>query len=556
VSHPAASPLLTVVDRRALLRRAATLSSLALSPLLPACFGGEGGRRAESATSAPGAPTRAATSAPVTPAAVPTPSSYPFTLGIASGDPLPDGVVLWTRLAPDPLHGGGMPNQEVSVEWQIATDDALRNVVQQGTEPALPEWAHAVHVEVRGLEPARWYWYRFRVTGGPTGTVESPIGRTRTAPSLGAALDRFRFAFVSCQNWQDGYFTAHRYLAKEDLELVVHLGDYIYESAIKTDAVRPHDGAVPTTLDGYRRRYALYKTDPDLQAAHAAFPWVLTWDDHEVVDNYAGSLQNAASNRESFLLRRAAAYRAYYEHQPLRRSSLPSGPDLLLYRRLAFGDLLQLAVLDTRQYRDVQPICVAAERVNGYCPAALDPQRTVLGETQRRWLMDGLDRSAARWNVIANQVIFSQHDNRAGPEREFGNDKWDGYVADRQAVLDFLAQRRPSNPVIITGDIHQNRVYDVKGNFDDPASETLATEYVGTSISSGGDVPPATAYSLPDNPHQRFRNSNRGYVRCELTRDRWQADFRTVTSVHTQTGTITTTATFVTPNGHAGAQRA
>jgi alkaline phosphatase D len=498
----------------------------------------------ELAASLPGTPSPGRAGAPAATGAT------LFGLGVASGDPLPDGVVLWTRLAPEPARGGWMPPQEVAVHWQLAADEQLRQVLREGVQTASPEWAHSVHVEVSGLEPDRWYWFRFRV-----GDDLSPVGRTRTAPPPEATNSRLRLAIASCQNWQDGYFTAHRYLSQEELDLVIHLGDYIYEGGVRSDAVRAHDGPTPLTVEGYRRRYALYKSDADLQAAHAAFPWVVTWDDHEVADDYAGQLPEGGGSAEVFLRRRAAAYRAYYEHQPLRFAARPSGADLPLYRQVPLGRLLTLLVLDTRQYRDLQPACPEEERQNGYCPAALDPQRTILGEAQRRWLLEALDHSPARWNVLAQQVVFAQHDNRPGPDRSFGGDKWDGYVADRRAILDFIAQRRPSNVVVLTGDQHQNRVYEVKGDFDDPSSETLAVEFVGTSISAGGDVSPATTYSLPENPHQRFRNTNRGYVRCEVTPDRWQADYRVVSSVRSRTASISTLDSFVVEAGRPGVRR-
>ncbi|HEX3157585.1 MAG TPA: alkaline phosphatase D family protein, partial [Gemmatimonadaceae bacterium] len=321
---------------------------------------------------------------------------YPFTLGVASGDPTPDGVVLWTRLAPDPLRGGGMPPRRVPVRWEIAADEGFARIVQRGEALALPELAHSVHVEVRGLASDRVYWYRF-ITGG----AASPVGRTRTAPAAGARLDRFALAFASCQSYQSGYYTAHRHLANEDVNLVVFLGDYIYEGGIDQGGVRRHTGPEIMSLGDYRDRYALYKTDPDLQAAHAAFPWTVTTDDHEVDNNYAGEISERYDAPQLFLQRRAAAYQAYYEHMPLRRSSMPKGPDLPLYRRLGFGDLLELNVLDTRQYRTDQP---CGDSVTPHCAESLSPDATILGAAQERWLLDGLGASAARWNLLGNQL--------------------------------------------------------------------------------------------------------------------------------------------------------
>lgn len=261
----------------------------------------------------------------------PTFSNYPFQLGVASGDPSPDGFVLWTRLAPSPLEDdGGMPPEPVLVSWQVAEDEKMTKVVQRGEVAANPDWAHSVHVEVEGLKPDRWYWYQFRV-----GNEVSPLGRTRTMPAEGSDPAKLRFAFASCQRYGDGYYTAYEHMAAEDIDLVVHLGDYIYEKGCKPDAVRKFSGGTTYTLEDYRKRLALHKTDPALQRMHALVPWIVTWDDHETWNNFAG----AAQRSESQLKRRAAAYKAYYEHMPLRRISLPVGPDMQLYRRLAFGQL-------------------------------------------------------------------------------------------------------------------------------------------------------------------------------------------------------------------------
>lgn len=332
-------------------------------------------------------------------------SAYPFSLGVASGEPLPDGVVLWTRLAPDPLNGGGMQQQKVPVQWQVAADENMRQVVRAGVALATPELGHSVHVEVQGLRPARWYWYQFRV-----GNELSAIGRTRTAPRFGYATDKLRFAFASCQNWQSGYYTAYKYMVQEDLDLVVHLGDYIYEGGPSPTALRQHNGnGEPATLEEYRNRHALYKTDPNLQAAHAAFPWITTWDDHEVDNNYANDVPQdpERQSRAAFVDRRAAAYQAYYEHLPLRRFSLPTGPDMQLYRRLTFGNLAEFNVLDTRQYRSDQA-CGDGTRIG--CAEAFDPSRTITGSEQEQWLFQGLSKSPARWNILAQQVFMTQRD--------------------------------------------------------------------------------------------------------------------------------------------------
>lgn len=481
-------------------------------------------------------------------------SDYPFKLGVASGDPLPRSVVLWTRLAPDPLNGGGMPQHNVSVQWQIATNESMRHIVRSGIEIAVPELAHSVRVDVRGLEPHRWYWYQFKV-----GNEVSPIGRTRTAPSRGDRLNRFRFAFASCQAWESGYYAAYKHMAQEDLDLVVHLGDYIYEGASNAQALRPHEGnSEPVTLEGYRNRHAQYKTDPDLQAAHAAFPWTFTWDDHEVDNDWAADSPQdpALQSREMFLKRRAAAFQAYYEHMPLRELNQPQGADMRLYRRLTFGDLVEFNVLDTRQYRSNQP-CIYNFPNALDCPERQEPSQTMTGKQQEQWLYRGLAQSPAKWNILANQTILAQYDYTPGVEKSFNMDQWDGYVAARQRLLDFLAQRRPSNPVVITGDWHSSWVNDIKLDFDNPDSKTVATEFVGTSISSGCPWTFDIEAALAENPWVKYFNGRlRGYVRCDVTHKRWQTDFRLLpqsqpsgTTVSSPNAPITTAATFELPNG-------
>jgi alkaline phosphatase D len=465
----------------------------------------------------------------------------PFPLGVASGDPLSDGVVLWTRLErPGP------------VRWEIAEDERFRHRTAAGTVSARPEHGHAVHVDVRGLRPGRWYWYRF-IADGET----SPVGRTRTAPDPAARVGALRFAFASCQHYEHGYYTAYRHMADEDLDLVVHLGDYIYEHArdqypAPGGNVRHHEGGETVTLDDYRRRLAQYRRDPDLQAAHAAFPFVVTWDDHEVANNYAGLVP--ADGTGGFARRRAAAYRAYREHMPIRAQSTQRDR-LRLYRRLDFGQLVRFHVLDTRQYRSDQP---CGDRRSD-CDGRRRPGATMMGSEQERWLLDGLRRSPSRWNVLAQQVFLAQFDLVPGPDRGFSVDGWDGYVAARQRLLDGLAPLGNANPVVLTGDWHASCVADLKTNFDDPASTVVATEFVGTSISSGGDGSDRPGYvdtALADNPHLRFCNGQRGYVRCDVAPQRWRTDFRTVPYVSRPGAPVSTRASFVVRAGRPGAHPA
>lgn len=473
----------------------------------------------------------------------------PFTLGVASGEPTPDGVVLWTRLAPDPLHGGGMPDDDIEVSWEVARDERIRDVAQRGTAVATPLLGHTVHAEVEGLEPARWYWYRFRA-----GAEVSPIGRTRTLPAPGAPVDRLRFAFASCQHYETGYFTAYRHMAEDHLDLVFHLGDYIYEYAGRDGRVRKHTGDEIELLVDYRNRHALYRSDPDLQAAHAAFPWVVTWDDHEVDNNYAATMSEEGTPAELFLRRRAEAYQAYYEHMPLRRSSLPTGPRMQLYRDFIWGNLASFQVLDTRQYRTDQP---CGDRSGPPCDGMRDATATLLGDEQERWLMARLDQSAATWNVIPQQVMMARVDFAPGDDERYGMDIWSGYETARRRLMQFLAERRPSNPIVLTGDIHTNWVNDLKVDYADERPPIVGTEFVGTSISSGGDgsdTRPTTAGMLAQNPWVRFYNSQRGYVRCELTPQRCQADYQVLDYVSRPGSPIATRASFVVEDGRPGAE--
>ena len=479
-------------------------------------------------------------------------AGYPFQLGIASGDPAADGFVLWTRLTPDPLHGGGMPRENVEVVWQVARDEQMRRVVRKGTAVATPALAHSVHVEVEGLQPDRTYWYQFK-----TGSETSPVGRTRTAPAKDAAPPAVRFAFASCQHYESGYFTAYEHMAREELDLVVHLGDYIYEGAARDNQTRQHVGLELQTHDDYRNRYAQYKSDKHLQAAHAAFPWIVTWDDHEFDNNYAAHVSEEPNlDVDEFLKRRATAYQVYYEHMPLRRAALPHGPDMQLYRRAAFGRLIDFSVLDTRQYRTNQP---CGDRNKPPCEGVFDPGATLLGAGQERWLTEGLSRSKATWNCLAQQVMMGRVDRLPGDDVAWSMDQWAGYDVSRKRLLKFLVDRQITNPVVLTGDIHSNWVNDLKIDFDDPASAAVATEFVGTSISSGGDGSQTradTAGVLAENPFVKFYNAERGYVRCEVTPKQWRSDYQVVEYVTRRGAPLVTRASFVVENGRPGAQTA
>jgi alkaline phosphatase D len=479
----------------------------------------------------------------------------PFTLGIASGYPTPEGIVLWTRLAPDPLAGGGMTKAAVEVGWEVGTDAAFRTIVRSGKESAAAEWAHSVHAEVAGLAPGRDYFYRFHAGG-----VTSPIGRTRTAPGEGMG-ERFRFAFASCQHYEQGYYAAYRHMAREDLDLVIHVGDYIYESSWGRNHVRKHDAGEPTTLEEYRNRYALYKSDADLKAAHAAFPWIVTWDDHEVQNDYANDRSQFLDPAEAFLERRTAAYRAYYEHMPLPGSMRPRGQEMRIHTRAEYGALAALHVLDDRQYRSHQ-VCPRGGRGGSNiipaeaCPELQNPSLTLLGAAQERWLDEGLAASRARWNVIVQQTLMAQLDRKPGEGQAFWTDGWDGYPKARERLLSTIAGRRVANPLVIGGDVHMYAVADLKVNFNDAASPVVATEFVGTSITSQGPTAKQTESWRAENPHFHYGDgTHKGYTTIELTPRRCTARMRAVGNMADPATGVRTLAAWTVEDGKPGAQR-
>jgi alkaline phosphatase D len=484
-------------------------------------------------------------------------SHNPFMLGVASGDPWPDGFVLWTRLALEPLAAdglGGMPSKPLPVQWQVSSDPRFKRVVRSGVATARPEFGHALHVTVSGLSPDREYWYRFRCLGHLSGTA-----RTRTAPSAHANPRELAMSFVSCSQFEHGWFTAYRRLAQDRPDLVLHLGDYQYEYTAGAYVapggnVRDHEGPETVDLASYRQRHAQYKSDPDLQAAHAVAPWLVVWDDHELENNWADESPENGSQTPAgpaFLARRTAAFQAYYENMPLRASSKPRGIDLQLYRRIRWGRLATFHMLDTRQFRDDQGCN------DGYkdCPAAVDPKRSITGAEQERWLLDGLRRSEARWDVIGQQVFFAQRDNTEGPVKLTSMDAWDGYVASRDRITRGWVDAKVRNPVVLTGDVHAHWASDLKLDYDDPTSATVGSELICSSISTGGDGADSgtTAHPwLQWNPHLKFQNNLRGYVNTTITRESLVADFRTVPSVQTPDAEVFTRATFEVADGEPG----
>ena len=481
-------------------------------------------------------------------------SADPFALGVASGSPRSDRLVLWTRLAPQPLDGGGMPEAPVEVAWELAEDEGFARIAASGTFTAIPAHGHTVHAEPTGLAPGRTYWYRFRAMG-----AESPVGRTRTAAAEGTALDRFRFAFASCQMYEHGYFSAYRHMAADDLDLVVHLGDYIYEMSWGRRHVRRHGGAIPTELWEFRDRWALYKSDPDLRAAHQAAPWVAIWDDHEVANDYTDDRSPRTDDPKAFLRIRAAAYQSFWEHMPLPMAAAPRGPAMRIHERYRFGDMLDLTLLDDRQYRS-HPPCGAAK---GNAPASTDCEdrtaagRTMLGLEQERWFDAAMAGARGRWTVVAQQTLMAELDRKAGEGKSFWMDGWDGNPGSRDRLLGSIAAHRPSNPVVISGDVHAFWVADLKQDFADPASATLASEIVGTSITSQGPSEATIRTGLAENPHIRYaRGDKRGYVRMTLEKQAARADLFAVDDPFEPNSGVQPLAAFAIENGVPGARPA
>ncbi len=483
--------------------------------------------------------------------------AYPFQLGVASGDPAANSVVLWTRLAPSPIDGGGMDGMPYDVAWEVANDETFGNIVQRGIAVADPNLAHSVHVDVTGLEPAREYFYRF-MAGGEV----SQTGRTKTAPAAGQAVDALRLGIASCSNYEHGYFIGYREMANQRLDLILHLGDYIYEYEANDYQVRepenlrlvPDDETV--TLSGYRNRYALYRTDPDLQAAHASAPFSVTWDDHEVDNNYADEISEEQVSVDVFRQRRADAYQAYYEHMPLRPSSLPVGPDLTLYRKLHYGDLLSINVLDTRQYRSDQP---AGDGTFPRSPANLDPRTTLLGPDQERWLLQALDESPSIWNVLAQQVTMAEtyFPPADGSAIEYYNDAWSGYPVARSRILDHIARNAISNPVVLTGDIHTSWAGDLLSDWTNPESAVIGSEYVCTSITAGGLEPADFFQAYKDAfPYIKFFDPRHGgFTVAEVSANLWKADYFVVDNMEDPASGVTNIGTFVTEAGTPGVQQ-
>jgi alkaline phosphatase D len=474
---------------------------------------------------------------------------FPFSLGIAAGDPSPDGFVIWTRLAPEPLEQhGGMAMAPMPVKWEVASDERFATKVAQGEAVARPELGHSVHVEVAGLQPDRPYWYRFIV-----GTERSVQGRARTLPLASSSPSALRFGVAGCQSWDDGYYTAYRHLAREDLAFVYHYGDYIYEYRAGATRVGRGGGLVVAAretigqtlydLADYRQRYALYKTDTDLQRAHAAHAFFMSYDDHEVADNWVQDIDDDTPP-EIFRTRRAAALQAWYEHMPVRRALMPRYGEVALRRAARFGNLAELDFLDTRQFRTNQP---CDDGFKPACPGVTDANAAVLGAEQEAWLARNLARRDVRWNCLAQQIMMMSLDRRTRdePGPVLNLDSWAAYEVPRRRLLSRL--RGLGNVVVLTGDEHQN----FAGLLHD-RDQAVGVEFVATSISSGGDGADVRSGSdriLAANPQLKFINDQRGYLTCDVTPDEWRTNYMVLDRVSTPGGAISKRATLAVARG-------
>jgi alkaline phosphatase D len=476
----------------------------------------------------------------------------PFSLGVASGAPTPNSAIIWTRLAPRPLEpDGGMTGLRPTVQWQVADDEQFAKVVKNGRATAAPELGYSIHIDVAGLEPNRWYFYRFTA-----GDATSPIGRLRTTPPAGATTP-LKFGVVSCNHWEQGYFTAYGHLAREEIDLVTHLGDYIYEygpGAITAARPRQHAITEVRTLDHYRARYAQYKSDPLFQAAHARCPWEVMWDDHEVDNNYAGvNGENDMESEEQMRARRAAAYQAWWEHQPVRVPRAKSWADLKITRSLEWGSTARFYMIDTRQYRDNQACDDGFDKVP--CGDWDDPSRQFMGAADEKWLAQGLAATKQGWQVIGNQTIAVNIDTDAGPDRTLAMDSWSGYPAAQKRFIDMMGRHAANRSVVLTGDNHANWVNEIRND----KGAQVATEFVGTSISSGGDGGERSGFFTDaiaaDNPFVKWNNNRRGYYVCDVNGDTWRTEFRTVEYVSRPDAPVTTPTKWRLTRGRAGVEK-
>ncbi|MEI4270641.1 alkaline phosphatase D family protein [Klenkia sp. LSe6-5] len=489
-----------------------------------------------------------------------------FGFGVASGDPTATEVLLWTRVTPSrPALPGSGRGPGSRVDWEVASDSSFRQLVARGSLRTDAARDHTVKVVVGGLTPYTRYWYRFRSRG-----ETSPVGRTQTSPDEPGRTHALRLAFVSCSNYTGGYFTAYRGIAaRDDLDAVLHLGDYLYEYGNAEDRYGPaslagtRDHQPPTemvTLADYRLRHALYKTDPDLQAAHLQHPWITIFDDHEVTnDAYATGAENHEQQDDpdtsytgpgeapgvraegDFLARRAAAYQAYLEWMPIREPGWQPAPHqgTQFFRRFSFGDLADLSVVETRQNRSQQVPTTAGAQVN---PALADPSRHLPEPEQLQWLTDGIQRSRKPWHLVGNQTVFARlfAVPRTGVVggQVFNADQWDGYQADQTTLLQAMAAGS-THPVVLTGDIHSSWANDLPLSPDAAGylarRSSVGVEFVCPSVTSDGfkealgtsaaALAATTAFQVA-NPWIRYLEGiGHGFAVVDVTPERVQTDF-------------------------------
>lgn len=447
----------------------------------------------------------------------------PFSMGVASGDPTPEGFVLWTRLAPNPFDVEPFTQDLVEVLVEVAEDEKFTKIVRRQTEIARPDNAHSVHAEINGLPAGRNYFYRFRCGG-----VASPVGRTITAPLFAQKLDKIKFAWHSCAHYEQGYYTAYRDIAEQHPDIILGLGDYIYEVSWGPQLRRmPVNEA--TSVDEYRLIHAVTKLDKDLQAAHAVAPWLFIWDDHEVANDYQGDWGSTLPglDEKTFVARRLASYKAYFEHLPLRaRSRFDAVNRMRIYGQSTFGDLLEFTLLDTRQFRPRASCPSNPEKYTGEmiskanCADLTDKTRSILGAQQERFVNDNFMRGNTRWSVLVQPTFFGDlaQKNDKGEAIVF-NEGWSGFNPARQKIIDTIAKRqKQSSCVVIGGDMHAFFAADVKKDYDKPDSETVAVEFVSGSITSKSYNYERFMKMMPDNPHIKFFDDRtNGYGIVEVT---------------------------------------
>jgi alkaline phosphatase D len=478
----------------------------------------------------------------------------PFILGVASGSPTDQSIVLWTRLVDEGVFGSNLPNEPIEVKWELALDREFSKIIKSGVSLAVPALAYSVHTEVKKLPANQWFFYRFQVGG-----AISSVGRTRTLPAADQAVAQLRLAYASCQQYEHGFFSAYKHMLAENLDLVLFLGDYIYEYGPSWKGVRVHDSPPVISLDDYRKRYVLYKQDKNLQAMHAACPWLMTWDDHEVQNDYAGLNPGTFGPYVSdFPKRRAAAYQAYYEHMPIPSSALIDGVDGLIkgsemriYGDFRYGKLANICVLDDRQYRD-SDVCTPSGNGSSIfdpktCPELENAGRTILGDTQEKWLVGKLkDSNKNIWNVVGQPTLYAQRYLPSSDKLLIWNDGWDGFPAARKRIDQALIDNKVKNLVIFGGDVHENWVGYVKADYNKPDSTVLGVEFCGTSITSIGDGGKYLDARLARNPHFVFAEATKkGYGVAEFTPNALTVNLRVVSNAQQEDATIETLAKFL-----------